>query len=130
MFELTINDVVYSFNFGIGFVREIDKKKQIKGEDGAFHDAGLQFAVASLIDNDPIELVNILDLGNKGQNPRVSRKDLDAYIDDESTDIDALFTDLLDFFGNANATKKKTEAVLKLVADEKAKAERAETSKS
>ena len=26
MYELTINDVVYQFNFGMGFMREVNKK--------------------------------------------------------------------------------------------------------
>lgn len=26
MYELTLNDVVYQFNFGMGFMREVNKK--------------------------------------------------------------------------------------------------------
>ena len=121
MFELTINDTVYQFKFGIGFVREIEKKHQLKDEDGNIHDAGLQFAVAALIDEDPIELVNILDIANKTEKPRVTRNLLDAYIEDESTDLDGLCKELLDFFEHSNATKKKTEAVQDLVERERAK---------
>lgn len=121
MFELTINGNVYRFNFGIGFVREINKKRT-RTVEGQTQECGLQFAVASLIDEDPLELVNILDLANKGENPRVTRALLDAYIDDENTDIDSLFAEVLDFFASHNATKKTTDAVQKMVEEQKAKA--------
>lgn len=121
MFELTINGNVYRFNFGIGFVREINKKRT-RTIEGQTQECGLQFAVASLIDEDPVELVNILDMANKGENPRVTRALLDSYIDDEATDIDALFKDVLDFFGSHNATKKTTAAVMAMVEEQKASA--------
>ena len=121
MFELTINGNVYRFNFGIGFVRDINKKRT-RTIEGQTQEVGLQFAVASLIDEDPIELINILDLANKGETPRVTRALLDAYIDDETTDIEALFKDVLDFFERHNATKKTTKGVKQMVEAEKAKA--------
>lgn len=125
MFELTINDTVYQFKFGLGFVREINKSKSkpIDGMPNEKQDVGLQFAVASLIDEDPVALVDILDIANKTENPRVTRKLLDAYIEDENTDIDALFKDVLDFLSRANATKKTTLAVLEMVEAERVKAE-------
>lgn len=121
MFELTINGNVYRFNFGIGFVRAINKNRT-RTVEGQTQEVGLQFAVASLIDEDPIELINILDLANKGESPRVTRALLDAYIDDENTDLEALFKDVLDFFERRNATKKTTAAVKAMVEAEKAKA--------
>ena len=121
MFELTINETVYQFRFGLGFVRAIDKKTQVKGEDGNMHDAGLQYAVAALIDEDPIELVEILDIANKTEKPRVTRELLDSYIEDEGTDLERLCEELLDFFKKSNSTKKKTLAVIELVENERAK---------
>lgn len=122
MFELTINNTVYQFRFGLGFVREIDGTKQQKAENGVVQNVGLQYAVASIIDEDPVALVDILDIANKNEKPRVTKKLLDEYIEDENTDIAQLFKDILDFFANANATKKKTAQLLELVEKEKAKA--------
>lgn len=120
MFELTIKEEVYQFNFGMGFMREVNKKAS-KTIEGTKKDVGLQFAVAGLIDGDPEWLVDILDIANKDQKPRVTRALLDSYIDDENTDIDALFEEILGFLRKANATKKTTEAVLELVEKERAK---------
>jgi hypothetical protein len=122
MFELTIKDKAYQFRFGMGFVREIDKTKQQKAENGVTQNVGLQYAVAALIDEDPMELVNILEIANKTEKDRVSRQLLDEYLEDENTDIDEIFKGVLDFFKKGNCTKKKTAAVLKLVEEEKAKA--------
>lgn len=121
MFELTINDVVYQFKFGVGFVRDINKKVITKDGNGAEQGLGLQYAVASLLDGDVVGLVDILDLANKTEKPRVPRNALESYLDDPETDVDQVFKDVLDFFGEANATKKMTAAVIEMVEREKAK---------
>lgn len=123
MFELTINGVVYQFKFGIGFVREINKKvvKTVEGTNAA-QELGLQYAVAGLIDEDPVALVDVLDIANKGERPRVTRDALDGFIDDENTDIAAVCREVLDFLSKSNASKKTTEAVVQMVEAEKAKA--------
>ena len=108
MMELTINGTVYEFNFGMGFLREINKRVQtpVDGLKGVDKNIGLQFTVASIIDGDVEALVDALDIANKGMNPRLTRQALDAYIDDADTDIDGLFTMVIDFLSKANATKK------------------------
>lgn len=112
MFEITIKNEVYPFNFGIGFVREISKKKQMKNEDGIIVDVGLQYAVASLVDEDPLDVVEILALANKTEKPRVSKNDLEEYIQDGDTNLEELCKDILDFFTTHNATRKKALAAL------------------
>ena len=108
MMELTINGTVYEFNFGMGFLREINKRVQtpVDGLKGVDKNIGLQFTVASIIDGDVEALVDALDIANKGMIPRLTRQELDAYIDDADTDIDGLFTMVIDFLSKANATKK------------------------
>ena len=108
MMELTINGSVYEFNFGMGFLREINKRVQtpVDGLKGVDKNIGLQFTVASIIDGDVEALVDALDIANKGMSPRLTRQALDAYIDDADTDIDGLFTMVIDFLLKANATKK------------------------
>lgn len=115
MFELTINGQVYQFNFGIGFVREINKKKQAKAENGSIQDVGLNYYIGTLYDENPIALVDILDLANKTEKPRISRKELDAFIDDRDTDLSQVCRDILDFFDENNATKKAAETMKEFV---------------
>ena len=108
MMELTINGTVYEFNFGMGFLREINKRVQtpVDGLKGVDKNIGLQVTVASIIDGDVEALVDALDIANKGMNPRLTRQALDAYSDDADTDIDGLFSMVIDFLAKANDTKK------------------------
>lgn len=122
MFELTINEVVYQFKFGMGFMREINKRvtKPVDGTNKQ-QEMGLQYAVAGLIDEDPAELVEVLAIANKTEKNRISKNALDAFIEDEDTDVSAICAEVLDFLSRANATKKITVAVMEAVENEKRK---------
>ncbi len=117
MFELTINEQVYQFNFGIGFVKEINKMVSvpIEGMQGVKRDTGLRYKVACFIDGDVEALIDILDIANKGRDLRITHAALEGYIEDESTDIDQLFDKVMDFLRKANCTKKVVESILKAV---------------
>lgn len=121
MMELTINGKVYEFNFGMGFLREVNKKAtvQVDGVKGAEKNLGLRMAVAGIVDGDVETLVDVLDLANKGRDPRATKTVLDSYIDDPDTDIDKLFEDVMDFLKKTNATRKTTVAFLKEVEEQK-----------
>lgn len=107
MLELTINEQVYEFNFGMGFMREINKRvgTPVDGLPDVKKNIGLQYYVAGVMDGDVESLVDVLDTANKGHDPRVTKSLLDAYIDDENTDLDELFGKVMDFLERANATK-------------------------
>lgn len=122
MFELTINESIYQFKFGMGFMREINKRvtKPIDGTNKQ-QEMGLQYAVAGLIDEDPAELVEILLIANKTEKNRVTRSMLDAYIEEEDTDVSHICAEVLDFLSKANATKKTAVAVMEAVEKEKQK---------
>lgn len=124
MFELTINGEVYQFNFGMGFMREINKKvgTPVDGLPNVKKNIGLQYYVAGVIDGDIESLVEVLDIANKKQTPRVTREQLDAYIDDENTDIDDLFEGVMGFLKKTNATKKTVAGLLDMLEEQKAKA--------
>ncbi|WP_455055307.1 tail assembly chaperone [Merdimonas faecis] len=125
MMELTINGQVYQFNFGMGFLRDANKtvSEKINNATDKKKDVGATYMIAGIMDGDPEDLVNALDLANKGQNPRVTRALLDSYIEDPNTDIDQLFEDTLDFLERANATRKLVERLKKRIEEAKAKAE-------
>ncbi len=123
MFELTINGVVYQFRFGMGFMREINKKvgTYVDGLPDVKKNMGLQYYVAGVLDGDVEALIEVLNIANKDQNPRVTQAVLDSYIDSEETDIDKLFEDVVDFLSKANATKKIVITMKEEVAKQKAK---------
>ena len=97
--ELTINGQVYQFNFGMGFLRDVNKRIQV-----------------------PVD--NLKDVSKGiGLTPRATKELLDDYIDDPKTDIDKLFEDTLGFLRTANATKKTVAEIEKAVAAEKERQE-------
>ena len=124
MFELTINEQVYQFNFGMGFMREMNKKiaTPVDGLKDVKKNIGLQYTIAGLLDGDLEALVDILETANTGFKPRVTRAILDGYIDDENTDIDELFDKVIDFLSSANATRKTMQNLQELLEKEREKA--------
>lgn len=123
MFELTINNTVYEFNFGMGFLRELDPTvtKPIDGIKGKVQNLGVQYAIAGIIDGDVEALGDVLIRGNKGFNPRLTQKDVDAFIEDADTNLDEVFETVLGFLKTANVTKKITQTLLETIEKEKAK---------
>lgn len=119
--ELTINGQVFKFNFGMGFLREINKTAKVHSGD-VDKNVGFRYAVAGIIDRDPETLVDVLYTANSGQDPRVTKPLLDSYIDNENTDIEELFDTVMDFFEKTNATKSLTKKVLEAVEEERKKA--------
>ena len=67
--ELTINGQVYQFNFGMGFMREMNKKVSmpVDGVKDAKKNIGLRYAVAGIMDGDVEALEDLLLVANKGQ---------------------------------------------------------------
>ena len=127
MYELTIKGQVYQFNFGMGFLREINKLygTPVDGIPDAKKNVGLRFVLAGLFDGDLEDLTKILLAANKAQTPRLSQENLDYYIDNECVDIDALFTEVIDFLKSVNATKKTMVELQKMADEETAKREKA-----
>lgn len=129
MFELEIKGQVYQFCFGMGFLREINKRinQPVDGLKDVKKDVGLGYYVLLLIDRDVEALVDVLFAANKGFDRRVTTALLDSYIDDADTDIEALFVMVLDFLKQANATKKKTMELVEMAEEEAKKAKAAQT---
>ena len=105
-FELIMNGQPYEFVFGMGFLKAINAKATTKVPNSNYSiNTGLKFIMAQVIDNDIEALAEVLMLANKGMTPRLTQKDLYAFLEDEDTDIEAVFDAVLDFFGKANVTK-------------------------
>lgn len=121
--ELTINGNVYQFSFNIGFLRLINKTiaVDVDGMDGVKRNVGLRYSVGLLLDGDLETLVDVLELANKGQNPRLTKKAIEDYIDNADTNVDEIFDSVIGGLKQANATKKATLATIEAI--EKAQAE-------
>ena len=125
MFELTIKDQVYQFNFGMGFLREINKKVStpIDKLPDVRQNIGLRFYVSRIIDKDAEALVDVLEMANKGEKPRITRDILDSHVDSEDTDIDSLFGEVMGFLKKANATKNVVKMLVEALDEAEKKQE-------
>ena len=81
----------------------------------------LLYTSSVVVDQEPNALVDLLDLANEGENPRVTKAMLDSYIDSEEVDIDELMEKTKDFLSKANATKKAVKEILKEYEEQLAK---------
>lgn len=116
MFELVINGETYEFKFGMKFVRDMNKRvtRKIEGLDEP-EEIGLSMAIAKVMDKNIDTLYDVLRCANEGMKPRLELKAFDEWIENEDTDIDAVFEEVIGFFGKSNCTKitynrVKTEA--------------------
>jgi hypothetical protein len=124
MFELEIKGTVYPLNFGMGFLREVNKKISIPvdGAPGVKQNVGLRHIIGRLMDCDMEALVEVLSAAGYKQEPRITADLLDKYIDDPDTDVDELFNKVMDFLEKSNATRKTLQEMKKLYEVEMAKA--------
>ena len=129
MFELVMKDVAYPLNFGMGFVRKIDKRINIPvdGLPGVKKDIGLNYAIMSILNNDVVVLANVIDLANEGQTPRLTPRAIDEFLEDESTNIDEVFEKVIGFFKSANCTHKAAIQVLNALEQSEEETARAES---
>ena len=105
-FEIEMNGTPYAFNFGMGFLKAINSRATEKvPNSNYFVNVGAKYLMAQVMSDDVEALCDVLMTANKGENPRLTQKELESYIEDEATDIEALFAQVVDFFGKANATK-------------------------
>jgi len=113
MYEIDIKGIAYPLKFGIGFLREINKRVQlpVDGAPNVKNNVGLRYAVGQLIDGSVEGLLDIIYLANKTETPHITMSELEAWVDDEDSDIDAAFDNVMGFLERANATKREVAAL-------------------
>lgn len=120
MYTREINGKLCEFNFGLGFVREIDKSVLVDGDDKRKHKMGLTYAIAGLMDCDFEKLLDCLVIGSKyAPGEALSRSDIESWMDTEDFDLVKECGDMLDFFEKCSFTKKKTADLKQMVVKDK-----------
>ena len=120
MYTREINGKLCEFNFGLGFVREIDKSVLVDGDDKRKHKMGLTYAIAGLMDCDFEKLLDCLVIGSKyAPGEALSRSDIESWMDTEDFDLEKECGDMLDFFEKCSFTKKKTADLKQMVVKDK-----------
>lgn len=118
--ELTINGKVYQFKASIAFMRLANNLVEEKVDNtNLAQKVGLRYLIAGLIDGDVEQLINALDFMNTGFDQRLTRKEIEDFIEDENVDVDSIFEMVLDFLSKANVSKRTYNALMEQVNQEK-----------
>ena len=105
-FEIEMNGTAYTFNFGMGFLKTINAKASEKVPNSNYTVAtGAKYIMAQVMSDDVEALCEVLMIANRGETPRLTIDELYEFIESENTDVDAVFAQVVDFFGKANVTK-------------------------
>lgn len=121
-FELIMNGQPYTFNFGMGFLKTINSKATTKATGTNYTvNTGARLIMAQVMSNDVEALCEVLMIANKGEEPRLNQNTLYSFIEDEDTDLDAVFAQVVDFFEKANATKMVYREIREIEEEEKKK---------
>ena len=111
--EIKINGKTQELNFGVKFVRLLDKKMPIvmnvKGMGEQPFGMALTRVVPALKTFDTAVLSDVIYLALWGSKPRPSQEDVDAFIDGDKTDIEKLFSDVIDAMSKSNSVKLATK---------------------
>lgn len=102
--ELTINDKIYSFRFGVKFVRELDKNHAIERE-GIRFGMGLAAKILPELKTANIAtLADILYLANRTESPKLNQGEIDDFIDN-CEDLESVFDMVLKEITESNTGK-------------------------
>lgn len=107
---LSVNSKDYSFRFGVGFIRRMDERYQMK-ENGVSFGASMETRVPMLLAKDTAALAEILFIANQTETPRLSQNDVDDFIDN-ADNIEAVFDEVIDELKKSNATKLKMKSLI------------------
>lgn len=104
---LAINGTDYRVKFGVGFIRELDKKYYTENKTGTVkYGLGIETQVPLLLTNDIVTLAEFLHLGTCAEKKRPTQEEIDDYIDN-AEDIEALFAEVIEELRKSNATRIK-----------------------
>lgn len=109
--QIKINGKAYELNFGIRWVLLMNQKHNI-AQNGLSQGMGINQAVASLSQYDPIGLSEILLNATWINKERPTSADIDHYLETDA-DVKKLCDSILKEIETANATKAQVKNVLK-----------------
>lgn len=112
--ELDINGEIYNFKFGIKFLKDINETQKMKDRDsGEMKAVGFAYKAAGIMDGNILDLVEVLSVANRTEEKRISKDEIEEYLDDDNTNIDNVFQQTIDFLSESNACKNQMRSIMK-----------------
>ncbi len=118
--QIKINNKSYDLNFGIRWVNLMNQKHNIN-QNGLTQGMGINQAVATLMQYDPVGLSEIILNATWINKERPTLADIENYLDAKA-DVYKLCNDVLREIETANATKAQVKNVLKTMKQARVKA--------
>lgn len=108
--QKTINGTKYNFEFGIKFLRELDKlfAPEVSGMQMKYG-FGLDLTINTLLSAQPQIVSNYLLAANSTETPRIGGEELDAWIE-EQEDIQPIADEIAEAMEAKNMLAKKVKA--------------------
>ena len=118
---LKLNRTDYRVKFGVGFVRELDKKYYTQNKTGTIKfGLGIESQVPFLLSGDLVVLSEFLFIGTCTEEKRPTQREIDEYID-QLENAEPLFDEVIRELKESNATRIKVGELEKnLKAEEEA----------
>lgn len=111
MKQIEINGKKYDLHFGLDFIREMDKRYEVKG-NGLTFGMGVQSAVLYLKDFNPVVLADIILSATHTLKTIPSVTDIEAWIEEQGDNLEKTFDDFLSALKTAPMTKLKVTKTL------------------
>lgn len=102
--QLTINEKTVNVRFGVGFVRELDKKFPLEAK-GVKLGMSLSMKIPEILGGDVASLSDVIYAGTVLEKERPSQQEIDEFIDNHSN-IETLFDEVLKELEESNAGKR------------------------
>lgn len=113
MMTLDINGKECELNFGIGFIRDLDKKYFVQSKSGMKFGNGLEIKIPLLLVGDVVTLAEFIHMGTARMDKRrPNLQEIDDFID-RAEDIDAVFSEVINELKKSNACKRKLQEMEK-----------------
>ena len=113
MMTLDINGKECELNFGIGFIRDLDKMYFVQSKSGMKFGNGLEIKIPLLLVGEVVTLAEFIHMGTARMDKRrPSMQEIDEFID-RAEDIDAVFSEVIDELKKSNACKRKLQEMEK-----------------
>ena len=120
--QITINDVTYYLNFGIGFIREMDQRFY-QMVNGVRYGVAMDMKFPALVVGEMVALSDVLYSGTHVAEQRPKLNEVDDYVENHE-DLESVFAEVIEELKKSNATKAKmkmyavSDAEIKKAAEE------------
>lgn len=118
--QIKINNKTYELNFGIRFINLMNQKHNVN-QNGLYQGMGVNQAVTSLYQYDPIGLAEVIQAASWINKDKPTQLEIENYLD-TTADIKKLCDEMLKELEKSNSTKAQVKNALKAMkkAQEKA----------